>query len=277
MERFLTSEIPVYAMAAITVLGILGTWATGIYYRQMINQTSNMMSVRHLFLLQMKNKFENTYRVNKGIEDVPLFVDRQLKENRFLGMNAEKMGKASQKAALVCLILGGIWSLLRQTNGFEVQEVVTSLSITVFCFMTGYSIYLLSDMAQEQERLKIQLEEYFTNTLSKRVLRTREDEKALDRADNKNKKKKRMVHVSSDDYSADSQEESSNISNIESTQKQNVDSEEEHFTEEDLQYLRQSLERIAAGRERNTGNQKKHQFSPKEGKVIDDILKEYFV
>lgn len=269
MEKFLASAIPVYVMAAITVLGVLATWATGIYYRQMINQTENMMSARHSFLLQMKNRFENTYRVNKGIDDIPLFVDRQIKGNRFLWISAETAGKASQKAALLCLMLGGAVTVLQQVNGFEVRQVVTSLSITLFCSVIGMSVYLLSDMEQEQEQLRIQLEDFFTNTFAKRMVNAREEEKVLTRTENKRKKS-----AVKDKFFSDVQEKREEE---EAVEKQNTNTEEERFTEEDLQYLRQSLERIAAGRDRNLGNGKKHRFSEKEEKVIDDILKEYFV
>ena len=106
MERFLTSDIPVYVMAVITLSGILITLAAGIYYQQMIRQTENMLGVRYAFLQQIKNKFENTYRLNKGIEDISLFVDRQLKESKILLMSTETAGKASLKAACLCLLLG---------------------------------------------------------------------------------------------------------------------------------------------------------------------------
>lgn len=269
MESFLASAIPVYIMAAITVLGVMGTWATGIYYRQMINQTENMMSARHSFLLQMKNRFENTYRVNKGINDIPLFVDKQLKGNRFLWVSAEKAGKASQKAALLCLIIGGAVTILQQVNDFEVRQVVTSLGITLFCAVVGFGVYLFADMEQEQEQLRIQLEEYFMNTLSKRMVNAREEEKVLTGSESRKKKKS-----PADKYFSDVQEKHEEKETME---KQEADTEEERFTEEDLQYLRQSLERIAAGRDRNLGNEKKHRFSAKEEKVIDDILKEYFI
>ncbi|MGN0357283.1 MAG: hypothetical protein ACI4E0_05620 [Blautia sp.] len=299
MERFLASAVPVYIMAVITALGILGTWATGIYYRQMINQTENMMSARNSFLLQMKNRFENTYRVNNGIENVPLFVDRQLNGNRFLGINIQKAGKASQKAALLCLILGGAVTMLQQVNGFAVQQVVTSLGVTLFCSVTGLGIYALSDMEYAQTQLQIQLEEYFSNTLSKRLANSREEENTLarrtDRTESNRNDYSRIDGRRSDNGRADNSrtENRRNKSTVgpsfysepqtkrnenEPVGKNGADVEEEsHFTEEDLQYLRQSLERIAAGRDKSLGDEKKHHFSAKDEKVIDDILREYFV
>ncbi len=305
MERFLESTIPVYVMAAVTVLGILGTWATGIYYRQMINQTENMMNARHSFLLQMKNRFENTYRVNKGINNIPLFVDRQLKGNRFLLISAESAGKASQKAALVCLIFGGAVTMLQQVYGFGTRRVVTSLAITLFCSITGLCMYFLADMQEVQAQLQLHLEEYFTNTLSKRMVRVKEDEKILSRTENRAENRteakgdnradsraenradgRRRKNPVAEQFTLDGQERRKEM---ESAEKRMTDLEEERFTEDDLQYLRQSLERIAAGRERNTGtsgntgaqgtagNERKHRFSAKEEKVIDDILREYFV
>ena len=289
MERFLASAIPVYVMTAITVLGILGTWATGIYYRQMINQTENMMSARNSFLLQMRNRFENTYRVNKGINNVQLFVERQLKGNRFLGISVEKAGKASQKSALVCLIFGGAVTLLRQVNGFVTGQIVTSLGITMFCFITGFCVYYLSDMEYVQEQLRIQLEEYFSNTLTKRLVNSREEEKVLTRAENR-LESGRKDSIRSDNNRAEGRKKRSSMPNTffsddmekngqdHSGDKNDMDQEgESHFTEEDIQYLRQSLERIAAGRDRNLSNEKKHHFSAKEEKMIDDILREYFV
>ncbi|MDD7388471.1 MAG: hypothetical protein PUG60_02220 [Lachnospiraceae bacterium] len=293
MERFLASSVPVYIMAVITGLGILGTWATGIYYRQMINQTENMMSARHSFLLQMRNRFENTYRVNNGIDNVPLFVDRQLSGNRFLGIHVQKAGKASQKAALLCLIFGGAVTMMQQIKGFSAHQVVTTLGVTLFCAVAGFGIYILSDMEYAQNQLQVLLEEYFTNTMAKRLANSREEERGLNKADrtergradgsrNENSRmdsgktesrKKRTV--SSQSFYSDSQDRHSEA---ESVGKNAADAEEEsHFTEEDLQYLRQSLERIAAGRDRSLGNEKKHHFSAKDEKAIDDILREYFV
>ncbi|MDO5410457.1 MAG: hypothetical protein Q4F21_08395 [Lachnospiraceae bacterium] len=316
METFLASAVPVYIMTAVTVLGILGTWVTGIYYRQMIKQTENMMSVRHSFLLQMKNRFENTYRVNKGISDIPLFVEKQLKENRLLWVNAERAGKASLKSASVCLVFGGAVTVLQQMNQFESEVIISSLGITLLCFGIGSAIYLLSDIREVQEQLKIELAEYFSNTLSKRMLRSGEDEKMLSRADGRKKK----GVAASDLFFADTQEKRREEDNTEQResrvrkfnaqdlneqdsnahdldmQKMNIsrrnaqnmnahnsasshsDSEdEERLHEEDLQYLRQSLERIAAGRDKSLGSEKKRRFSAKEEKVIDDILREYFV
>ena len=293
MERFLASAIPVYVMAAITVLGILGTWATGIYYRQMINQTENMMSAHHAFLLQMKNRFENTYRVNKGINNVPLFVQKQLKGNRFLGISAEKAGRASQKAGILCLLFGGAVVMLQQVNGFEAKKTVTFLGITLFCTLAGFCVYYLSDMDYIQDNLRIQLEEYFTNTLTKRLFNTREEEMILNRSEkrpdiarsdvrssdagrmesNRSEGRKKKNPLSGSFFS-DMQDSRNDINSVKKTDM--AAEEENYFTEEDLQYLRQSLERIAAGKDRSLGNEKKHQFSAKEEKVIDDILREYF-
>lgn len=344
MERFLESTIPVYVMAAVTILGILGTLATGIYYRQMIRQTENMMNARHSFLLQMKNRFENTYRVNKGIQNIPLFVDKQLGEHRFFLIRAESAGKASQKAALICLIFGSGVTMLQKIHHFGMGRILTSLAMTAFFSITGLCIYFLFDLVKMQERLKLYLEEYFTNNLSRRMARAKEEERILNRADARIETKsesgldnrtesrhesrldRRMEYrtdnrvedrfdtraESSLEGRAESQLENrtegrkrksamtetsalggqEQRKNVTSTENHRTDFEKNSFTEEDLRYLRQSLERIAAGRERNTEaseheetqgkssvsqNEKKHRFSAKEEKVIEDILREYFV
>lgn len=297
MERFLTSAIPVYIMLAVTVLGIIGTWITGIYYRQMIKQTENMMNIHHALILQIKNKFENTYRVNRGIRDIPLFVEKQLNSKWILGLTPQILGKASQKASIVCLIFGCGITVLQQIHYFSAWQVIRSLGITMFFALLGMGVYYLSDMEARREQVRVQLTEYFSNTFAKRVAQAGKDEAFL---------------AKESSIQASAAEPDKNIEKLESRAErrkfsrnkavENEISEENGLTEADLQYLRQSLERIAAGRDRslkmesagedekksifarktepesepvkNTGRQ--HSFSAKDGKLIEDILNEYF-
>lgn len=277
MEKFLASAIPVYVMAVITVSGILGTLATGIYYRQMIKQTDNMMNVRHVFLQQIKNRFENTYRVNKGITDIPLFIDRQFNDNRFLGMNAEQAGRLSLYGAMLSLLWGGNVVLLRQARGLSSSQNMFLMGCTLICTATGIAFYILADIGGLHRRLRVQILEYFTNTFSKRILRAREDEKALEKSEVKKNKLR-----GGDGYFADlvkGKDEKIIDKGIKSdkTQEAQADMDEANrFSKEDIQYLKQSLERIAAGRDRSVGKDRLHHFSEKEGKIVDDILKDYF-
>lgn len=276
MEKFLTSAIPVYVMAVITVLGILGTVATGIYYRQMIKQTDNMMNVHHVFLQQIKNRFENTYRVNKGIDNIPLFIDKQLNDNRFLWMHVDNAGKLSLYGAMVCLIWGGNIALLRYANGLHRTQNIFLLGCTLVCAATGVFFYILTDIKGLQRRLRIQTQEYFTNTFSAKILRTKEEENGLSKAETK-KSRLRGGELYFADLSRGKDEKDSNTNKgVKTSELQTETGEESSFTKDDIHYLKQSLERIAAGRERGTGKDKVHHFSEKEGKLIDDILKDYF-
>lgn len=278
MEKFLASAIPVYVMAAITVLGILGTMATGIYYRQMIKQTENMMNVHQAFLQQIKNRFENTYRINKGIMDIPLFIEKQMSESRFLWMHAEHAGKLSLYGALLCLIWGGNITLLRHSGGLGSSQSIFLLGCTLVCTITGITFYVIVDVKGLHEQLKLQVQEYFTNTLSKRILRAKEDEDTLAKNDVK-KSKSRSGEISFSDLTKGKEGKfgADRGAKTEKVQEVSADTEEDRrFTKEDIQYLKQSLERIAAGRDRSMEKERVHHFSAKEGKIVDDILKDYF-
>lgn len=305
MERFLTSDIPVYVMTVITVSGILITLTAGIYYQQMIKQTENMLGVRYAFLQQIKNKFENTYRLNKGIEDISLFVDRQLKESRILLMNTETAGKASLKAACLCLLLGSGLYVLQ--GKFQASEAETSKTIivTAVCVIAGFSIHVLSDVADKRERLRLQLTEYCVNTFAKRLDRSSEEEKFIrsegDSVNNnrkvfrrkpgedmrvnraKEENERKTGRINRDFVKADMESDNDccnerireNEERKEKTMRlEKAASDQSTFSEDDLQYLRQSLERLAAGREKSAS--KKHKFTSEDEAVVDEILREYF-
>ena len=265
MVRFLESAVPVYIMSIVTAAGVIMTWIAGIYYRQMIKQTENMMSVRQPFLLQMKNRFENTYRVNKGIEDIPLFVERQVSGCRIFFMRAQSMARASKNASVCCILLGGVICVLQQRELFTVREIAASGTLTLLFAAIGWGAYILVAPDRQFQYLQLQLAEYFTNTMSKRIGKVRDDEKIL--ASETEEKERR--HKGADAFFAEKNESDEDV--------QGTSPEKEHFTEEDLVYLRQSLERIAAGRENRSGSTKKHSFSAKDEKAIEDILKEYFM
>ena len=277
MERFLESAISVYVMAAITVFGVLGTWITGIYYRQMIKQTENMLSTQHALLMQMKNRFENTYRVNKGIDQIPLFVEKQLMNNRFLWIGTERAKNMAVKAGVLCLLFGGSITVLQQVQGFRMNQVITSMSITLLYTGIGWGGYILSGVEESRKQLQVQLTEYFVNTFSKRLMRAKDDEKVLSKVE----KPKKKVRTESAFYS-ERQGDKNRTGSLTPGDTDKIQNPAAHFTEKDLQYLRQSLERIAAGRDKSADEEKteaevSEKFSSKEEKMIDDILKEYFV
>lgn len=304
MERFLTSDIPVYVMAVITLSGILITLTAGIYYQQMIKQTENMLGVRYAFLQQIKNKFENTYRLNKGIEDISLFVDRQLKESRILLMSTETAGKASLKAACLCLLLGtGLYVLQGMFQAAE-SEMSRTITVTAVCVIAGFSIHVLSDVADKRERLCLQLTEYCVNTFAKRLDRNSEDEKYIrsesdsihnrkvfrrkpdddmrvsrTKAENDRKVGRINKDFEQSDMGPDNDGYNEKIRDHEERKEKTMRlekaaSDQPPFSEDDLQYLRQSLERLAAGREKNAS--KKHKFTSEDEAVVDEILREYF-
>lgn len=304
MERFLTSDIPVYVMAVITLSGILITLTAGIYYQQMIKQTENMLGVRYAFLQQIKNKFENTYRLNKGIEDISLFVDRQLKESRILLMSTETAGKASLKAACLCLLLGtGLYVLQGMFQAAE-SEMSRTITVTAVCVIAGFSIHVLSDVADKRERLCLQLTEYCVNTFAKRLDRNSEDEKYIrsesdsihnrkvfrrkpdddmrisrTKAENDRKVGRINKDFEQSDMGPDDDGYNEKIRDHEERKEKTMRlekaaSDQPQFSEDDLQYLRQSLERLAAGREKNAS--KKHKFTSEDEAVVDEILREYF-
>jgi len=65
-------------MFAAMVLSILSRIIIWIIYQNMIKETDNMSATKNKVLKQCKLKFANCYQLNRGVANVPVFVDKFL-------------------------------------------------------------------------------------------------------------------------------------------------------------------------------------------------------
>ena len=67
-------------MFVFLVCSILGKIMLGVLYQNMIKETENMRATKNKRLKQCKLKFVNCYRLNHGVANVPVFVDKYLNQ-----------------------------------------------------------------------------------------------------------------------------------------------------------------------------------------------------
>ena len=76
--EFLETGKVLYIMLAVSVLGILSKLLVNGRYKKLIKQSQNMGTAKDKYLKQWKVKFENTYRSNSGIGNIPVYVVKNL-------------------------------------------------------------------------------------------------------------------------------------------------------------------------------------------------------
>lgn len=231
MHKILEAGYGNYLMVIFSIVGIIGTWIAAHQYKQLIRDSENMMGTRQPFLLQIKNKFQNTYYVNHGVNNVELFVQKNMKEIQKYRMNTVSLSKLAGRMSGLCFLLGIVFSSLGYMQDISFKQIVTYLLTGIVTGLISLVFVYLLDVQSLQEMLCLQLKEYLENTFTTKLNHSREDR----------------------EYLADDLEE-----------------------DDDLSYLKQSLESMASDREEGTSSEHKHKLTAKEEKLLEEILKEYF-
>ena len=87
MLEFLETGQALYVLAGICLLGILTRVMTRNLYKRLIKESANMATTKNKSLRELKQRTENTYRINQGLRDCGAWLDHQLCELKF------RMGK----------------------------------------------------------------------------------------------------------------------------------------------------------------------------------------
>ena len=78
MLEFLQTGKAVYLLAAICLIGMAGRLAAGSFYKRLIKETGNMMLTKNKWLRELRQRAEDTYRLNQGVANTRVFVERQV-------------------------------------------------------------------------------------------------------------------------------------------------------------------------------------------------------
>ncbi len=107
MLKFLETGQALYVLAGICLLGILTRVMTKNLYKRLIKESANMATTKNKSLKELKQRTENTYRINQGLRDCGAWLDHQLCELRFRGMTLAGWANVSMQLTWLCLLSGG--------------------------------------------------------------------------------------------------------------------------------------------------------------------------
>lgn len=277
-------------MLAVCVLGMFSKLLANGKYRRLIRQSENMGTAKDKYLKQWKVKFENTYRSSSGIHNIPVYVERNLEQYRFMGMRLGSLSRLNRLAALFLCLGGAAVSFLAYWYGGSGR--ITAMYAVTGILLGGVMILWESicDTPGKAETLLLQIRDYFENTLVKR-LETGQAVDLMPAAE----AAVTGSGISGPDHAeaeasltaeAEIQEQSpsgggrvrkrEHADLPEAVDGQRADllrkSEEAAGKEQDAALLRKRLERIASGR--RTGGQGR-KLTAEEEHLIEDIIQEY--
>ena len=169
-EKWITA-----AMLLLGGISILIRIVLGALYGRMLRETENMAATRNEGLRRCKLKFMNCYRLNNGVSNVNVFVEKFLANMSVGPFRLDQMYHISGQTMLLSVAAVGVGICKGIALGRSLWQIVP---FYIACFILLYFYFALSaalDIVGMRKMLKIQLVDYLENHLSARIGTAQED------------------------------------------------------------------------------------------------------
>ncbi len=150
------------------------------YYSILIQETENMATTRVPILCQCKRKFSNSYRLNNGILNVPVFVERYLNKIRFGKIKVSTWKHISGQLILFSVFTAGLGACLGIIQGSTLGEILPFYIVSMFGLYFYFAISGAVDINEKKEVLKINLVDYLENHMGNKLDDLEESIRKLD-------------------------------------------------------------------------------------------------
>ena len=173
-EIFIRHPYLSLGIVAVVVISVVLQMLIGNVLGRMVYEAENMASTENKQLKQFKLKFMNCYKMNEGMENVTVFVERFLEKIAIGKVKVSSIHRISSQLMLFAVLLSGLGA----ARGIVLNETVGQvLPFYVFAFLGLYIYYVATSFAGMEEKklsLKFSLVDYLENHMVGRLKQTEE-------------------------------------------------------------------------------------------------------
>jgi len=305
MLQILETGRALYVLAAVCLMGILTRMMTRNLYKRLTKESTNLASTRNKSLKELKQRAENTYRMNQGLRDSSAWLEHQLGELRFRGMTLAGWTSLCTQWTWLCLLLGGAGAFFSYWYRLDTYYIVLYGGSAVLMAMLTM-LFDNGTASGRREQLTAALQDYLENVMCPRLARGMSEDGPRAEPSQRSSVRDNIQRVprevpvreavqrnaSRDAEGVQEREEfgertgartaargipGKKQANRGGRRETAAASENNRQGGADVDYLKRSLEQIAASREKNSpaGENWLKDLGPEEVQVIGDILKQY--
>lgn len=171
MMSFLQTGKALYILAAICLAGVVSRLLAGTCYRRLIKESTNMALTKNRYLRVLKQNAEDTYRINQGINNTRVYLERQMYGLRMMGISVRGLNSLSGQLTLLCFLAGGGAAFLsywyRSDNYYIVLYGTIGILSGMFTMLVDYGV----NLEGKQQQLLTCLQDYLENVMWPRMNR----------------------------------------------------------------------------------------------------------
>lgn len=168
MKYFDHSFIIVLTLTLMAI-GILYQIAIGVIYQKMIQATDTLSGMENKLLTQCKERFVNSYKLNGGVPNISVFVDKFINRIRVLGMSMSFMKHLSGQLMLAGVFVAGFGVCKGIIEGRGFIDLLPFYIISLLGIYLYLSITSIVDMPNRRRMLKTNITDYLENTVAQRL------------------------------------------------------------------------------------------------------------
>ncbi len=169
-ERWIT-----IGMLSLFGISILMRIFLGLLLENMIKETDNMVITKNKLLKQCKLKFANCYQLNKGVANIPIFVDKFISRLSFGSLTFMGIYHLSGQAMLLSVVCAGIGICKSIVAGKMLGEILPFYIVSFVGLYIYFSVSTIVDIKGKKRILKVNLVDYLENHLSSQINTTQDD------------------------------------------------------------------------------------------------------
>ena len=167
--KFLTMDFFLSLMITFFVLSILTQILIGVLYQHMIEEAENMQNTTNKLLLQLKQKYINSYTLNDGVTNVPVFVDKFINRLQIGRISLNTLKNCSGQSMLLSVSAAGVGICKGLIEGDAFFALLPYYIISFLGLYFYFSVISIVDIPSRKNMLKTNLVEYLENHLALRL------------------------------------------------------------------------------------------------------------
>ena len=284
MLQYFENGMALYVMAVIFALGAVSKMVASHTYKRMIRQCDNLGSIKDGYLRQIRSKYESLYRLNDGIKNCGVFVEKQVNGYRILRIPIQRWENMAMHAALFCFLAGVGTSFLCFWYSLGVRPVVLHFVSGVMFGVALVIVDGIADTGTKKDMLIVHIQDYLENNFASQIIRGSQTENRKNVAAATRSGMQDDIFMKKKEEQLE-KEEAENGWKFRERKRKEVGSKnlergwEAEKTERarDADTIRRGMEQIAASRETKESIEERtrRKLTPEEEQLLEDIIKEY--
>ena len=176
LEAFADTKVMMGVSISLLVCSLFLMIMIGALYQNLITETDNMSSTTNKLLKQCKLKFANCYRLNAGVANISVFVDKFINRLSIGKFTFRMLYHMSGQLMLLSVFFAGLGACISIVAGASLGQILPYYIVSLFGLYLYFSVSTLVDIKGKRQVLKVNLMDYLENHMVNRLEQPEEEE-----------------------------------------------------------------------------------------------------